>query len=77
MRARNALMLAVGAAGLAAVAMANPDECALDADGRILYNGDTLSETAILGEGEIGDTVGVFEAGSTSGNPILTCELVE
>ena len=77
MRAKHALMLAVGLGVAAAVAVANPDECAMDADGRILYNGDMLSETATLGEGDIGDTVGVFEAGSTSGNPILTCELVE
>ena len=53
------------------------NECRLDADGRIHYNDAVLSDQMQMGEGEIGDTVGIFDSASNSGNPVLTCVLGE
>ena len=73
----------VGAAAVAITALAmvafggEKDECSLNPDGIVHFNGSAMSEEIEMGEGEIGDTVALSVRGSTSGMPLETCTFVE
>lgn len=72
----------IGAAALAITAIAmvafgDNDECSLNPDGVVHFNGSAMSEEIEMGDGEIGDTVALSVRGSTSGMPLETCTFVE